>query len=33
MEKLKNYVGGKWIDPENSGYLHLALISINIISL
>ena len=21
MEKLRNYVGGKWIEPENSGYL------------
>ncbi len=21
MEKLKNYVGGQWVDPENSGYI------------
>lgn len=21
MEKLKNYVGGKWIDPDNMGYI------------
>ena len=21
IQKLKNYVGGKWIDPDNSGYI------------
>ena len=23
MEKLKNYVNGKWVDPDNSGYLNV----------